>query len=93
MNEFPIIEAGFIQPLIDLLALETNEDVQYHGVSILRNLAGGSEESKRAICKTSTIESIKKLVLEAPMKVQSEVVACITILAHSSAYPPLDRHI
>ena len=93
MNKSPIIKTGFLQPIIDLLAFEASEGVQFYAVSTLRSLAGGSEESGWAICKTSAARSIKKLVLGAPIKVQREMTACIAVLALNSTYPPFDRHI
>ena len=83
MNESPIIEAGFLQPLINLLAFKDNEEVQCHAISTLRNLAASSEKNKWAIVKAGAILSIKELVLEVPMNVQSEMTACVAVLALS----------
>lgn len=83
MNESPIIEAGFLQPLINLLAFKDNEEVQCHAISTLRNLAASSEKNKWAIVKAGAVQSIKELVLEVPMNVQSEMTACVAVLALS----------
>lgn len=83
MNESPIIEAGFLQPLITLLAFKDNEEVQCHAISTLRNLAASSEKNKWAIVKAGAVQSIKDLVLEVPMNVQSEMTACVAVLALS----------
>lgn len=82
-NESPIIESGFLQPLINLLSFKENEEVQCHAISTLRNLAASSEKNKQAIVKAGAVESIKELVLEVPMNVQSEMTACIAVLALS----------
>ena len=82
-NESPIIESGFLQPLINLLAFKDNEEVQCHAISTLRNLAASSEKNKLAIVKAGAVASIKELVLEVPMNVQSEMTACIAVLALS----------
>jgi vacuolar protein 8 len=82
-NESPIIEAGFLQPLINLLSFKDNEEVQCHAISTLRNLAASSEKNKLAIVKAGAVHSIKELVLEVPMNVQSEMTACVAVLALS----------
>lgn len=84
-NESPIIESGFLQPLINLLSFKDNEEVQCHAISTLRNLAASSEKNKLAIVKAGAVQSIKELVLEVPMNVQSEMTACIAVLALSGA--------
>ena len=82
-NESPIIESGFLQPLINLLSFKDNEEVQCHAISTLRNLAASSEKNKTAIVKAGAVQSIKELVLEVPISVQSEMTACIAVLALS----------
>jgi vacuolar protein 8 len=82
-NESPIIESGFLQPLINLLSFKDNEEVQCHAISTLRNLAASSEKNKLAIVKAGAINSIKELVLDVPMNVQSEMTACVAVLALS----------
>ncbi|KAK7694186.1 Vacuolar protein 8 [Cerrena zonata] len=82
-NESPIIEAGFLQPLINLLSFKDNEEVQCHAISTLRNLAASSEKNKQAIVKAGAVQSIKELVLVVPMNVQSEMTACVAVLALS----------
>ncbi|KAI6153402.1 vacuolar protein 8 [Pisolithus tinctorius] len=82
-NESPIIESGFLQPLISLLSFKDNEEVQCHAISTLRNLAASSEKNKTAIVKAGAVQTIKELVLEVPMNVQSEMTACIAVLALS----------
>lgn len=86
-NESPIIESGFLQPLINLLSFKDNEEVQCHAISTLRNLAASSEKNKTAIVKAGAVQSIKELVLEVPISVQSEMTACIAVLALSGTRP------
>ena len=93
LNESPIIEAGFLQPLINLLAFKDNEEVQCHAISTLRNLAASSEKNKWAIVKAGAVQSIKELVLEVPMNVQSEMTACVAVLALSGEFIPSTTHI
>lgn len=85
-NESPIIESGFLQPLINLLSFKDNEEVQCHAISTLRNLAASSEKNKTAIVKAGAVVSIKELVLEVPMNVQSEMTACVAVLALSGKF-------
>ena len=82
-NESPIIESGFLNPLIDLLSFEENEEVQCHAISTLRNLAASSEKNKGQIVKAGAVQKIKDLVLTVPVTVQSEMTACVAVLALS----------
>ncbi|CAG8682291.1 6939_t:CDS:2, partial [Racocetra fulgida] len=83
LNESPIIDAGFLSPLIQLLAYEENEEIQCHAISTLRNLAASAERNKRAIVDAGAVERIRELVLNVPISVQSEMTACVAVLALS----------
>lgn len=83
LNESPIIEAGFLEPLINLLGFKDNEEVQCHAISTLRNLAASSEKNKAKIMKAGAVSQIKELVMDAPTNVQSEMTACVAVLALS----------
>lgn len=82
-NESPIIDAGFLHPLIQLLSFEDNEEVQCHAISTLRNLAASSEKNKSQIVKAGAVAKIKDLVLNVSLNVQSEMTACVAVLALS----------
>lgn len=86
-NESPIIEAGFLNPLVDLLSFEENEEVQCHAISTLRNLAASSEKNKMQIVQAGAVQKIKDLVMQVPMNVQSEMTACVAVLALSGKHP------
>ncbi|KAG8880665.1 Vacuolar protein 8 [Tulasnella sp. 331] len=88
LNESPIIESGFLNPLIDLLSFEENEEVQCHAISTLRNLAASSEKNKGQIVKAGAVQKIKDLVLTVPLNVQSEMTACVAVLALSDDLKP-----
>ncbi|KAG9028547.1 Vacuolar protein 8 [Tulasnella sp. JGI-2019a] len=88
LNESPIIESGFLNPLIDLLSFEENEEVQCHAISTLRNLAASSEKNKGQIVKAGAVQKIKDLVLNVPLNVQSEMTACVAVLALSDDLKP-----
>ena len=85
-NESPIIDSGFLQPLIELLSFDENEEVQCHAISTLRNLAASSERNKGAIVEAGAVERIKELVLQVPLTVQSEMTACVAVLALSGEH-------
>lgn len=85
LNESPIIEAGFLEPLINLLGFKDNEEVQCHAISTLRNLAASSEKNKAKIMKAGAVSQIKELVMDAPTNVQSEMTACVAVLALSGS--------
>ena len=85
-NESPIIDSGFLQPLIELLSFDENEEVQCHAISTLRNLAASSERNKGAIVEAGAVKRIKELVLQVPLTVQSEMTACVAVLALSGEH-------
>ncbi|KAI7868072.1 vacuolar protein 8 [Spinellus fusiger] len=82
-NESPIIDEGFVNPLIDLLSYDDNEEIQCHAISTLRNLAASSERNKRAIVEAGAVERIKQLIGQVPPSVQTEMTAAIAVLALS----------
>ncbi|KAI8341919.1 vacuolar protein 8, partial [Chlamydoabsidia padenii] len=82
-NESPIIDEGFVNPLIELLSYDENEEIQCHAISTLRNLAASSERNKRAIIEAGAVERIKSLIHQVPTSVQTEMTAAIAVLALS----------
>lgn len=82
-NESPIIDEGFVNPLIELLSYDDNEEIQCHAISTLRNLAASSERNKRAIVEAGAVERIKTLINHVPTSVQTEMTAAIAVLALS----------
>ncbi|KAK0742273.1 armadillo-type protein [Apiosordaria backusii] len=82
-NESPIIEAGFLKPLVDLLGSTDNEEIQCHAISTLRNLAASSDRNKSLVLEAGAVEKCKQLVLEVPVTVQGEMTAAIAVLALS----------
>jgi len=85
-NETPIIEAGFLGPLVNLLAFAETEEIQCHAISTLRNLAASSIKNKGEIVRSGAVAKIKELVLTCPISVQSEMTACIAVLALSGEF-------
>lgn len=83
LNESPIIEAGFLKPLVDLLGTTDNEEIQCHAISTLRNLAASSDRNKALVLEAGAVQKCKQLVLEVPVTVQSEMTAAIAVLALS----------
>ncbi|KAF7727796.1 Vacuolar protein 8 [Apophysomyces ossiformis] len=82
-NESPIIDEGFVNPLIELLSFDDNEEIQCHAISTLRNLAASSERNKKAIVEAGAVERIKALINQVPASVQTEMTAAIAVLALS----------
>jgi vacuolar protein 8 len=82
-NESPIIDAGFLRPLVDLLGATDNEEIQCHAISTLRNLAASSDRNKRLVLDAGAVQRCKQLVLSVPVSVQSEMTAAIAVLALS----------
>lgn len=88
MNESPIIDAGFLRPLVDLLGSTENEEIQCHAISTLRNLAASSDRNKQLVLDAGAVEECKRLVLDVPLSVQSEMTAAIAVLALSDELKP-----
>lgn len=82
-NESPIIDEGFVNPLIELLSYFDSEEIQCHAISTLRNLAASSERNKRAIVEAGAVERIKHLIKQVPISVKTEMTAAIAVLALS----------
>ncbi|KAK4935116.1 Vacuolar protein 8 [Elasticomyces elasticus] len=83
LNESPIIDAGFLKPLVDLLGSTDNEEIQCHAISTLRNLAASSDKNKQLVLEAGAVQKCKELVLDVPLSVQSEMTAAIAVLALS----------
>ncbi|THX91754.1 ARM repeat-containing protein [Aureobasidium pullulans] len=88
MNESPIIDAGFLKPLVHLLGSTDNEEIQCHAISTLRNLAASSDRNKQLVLEAGAVQKCKELVLEVPVNVQSEMTAAIAVLALSDELKP-----
>jgi vacuolar protein 8 len=87
-NESPIIEAGFLEPLVDLLGSTQEEEIQCHAISTLRNLAASSDKNKELVLQAGAVKKCIELVLDAAPLVQSEMTAAIAVLALSDDLKP-----
>lgn len=83
LNESPIIDAGFLRPLVELLGSQDNEEIQCHAISTLRNLAASSDRNKELVLQAGAVQKCKQLILDVPLSVQSEMTAAIAVLALS----------
>ena len=90
-NDSPIIEAGFLQPLVALLAFKDNEGTQLYAAGALSNLAASSVMNKRAVVDAGAVQSIKELILEVSVNIQLEMTACIRNLSHSGMHSLFNR--
>jgi vacuolar protein 8 len=88
LNESPIIDAGFLKPLVELLGSTDNEEIQCHAISTLRNLAASSDRNKQLVLEAGAVQKCKQLVLQVPLSVQSEMTAAIAVLALSDELKP-----
>lgn len=87
-NESPIIDAGFLKPLVDLLGSTENDEIQCHAISTLRNLAASSDKNKQLVLEAGAVQKCKQLVLNVRLPVQSEMTAAIAVLALSDELKP-----
>ncbi|POR38318.1 Uncharacterized protein TPAR_01489 [Tolypocladium paradoxum] len=88
LTKSPIIEAGFLQPLVDLLGSTDYEKIQYYTISTLRNLAASSDRNKALVLDAGLVQTCKQIVLDIPVTVQSEMATTIAILALSNELNP-----
>ena len=88
LNESPIIEAGFLRLLVDLLGCTENEEIQCHAISTIRNLAASSDRNKQLVLDARAVQMCRQLVLNVPLSVQSEMTAAIAVLALSDELKP-----
>ena len=89
-SDSPIIEAGFLRPLVNLLAFKDSEEVQLNAAKVLGNFSASTEKNKWAIVNAGAVQSIKELVAEAPASIQIEMTRCIKNLSHSCMRSPFD---
>ena len=87
-NESPIIEEGFLAPLVELLGSTENEEVHCHAISTLRNLAASSDRNKELVLQAGAVARCCELILAAAQPVQSEMTAAIAVLALSDDLKP-----
>ena len=89
-NRSPIIEAGFLQPVVKLLSFKDLEDIPWCAALILCNLAA-SPENRRKIVNAGAVQSIQELVLQVPVRTQIEMTRCIKYLSKSGMHSPFNR--
>ena len=85
----PIIEAGFLQPLVNLMAFKDSEMIQRDAADALGNLAESNEKNKIAVANAA-VQSIKELIVESPPGVQVAMARCIRALSRSGMHSPFD---
>ena len=88
-NRSPIIEAGFLEPVVKLLSFKDHEKIPSDAAKLLRNLAE-SPENRREIVNAGAVRSIKKLVLRVPVSIQIEMTQCIKYLSESGMHSPIN---
>ena len=83
-----IIEAGFLQPLVNLMGFKDNKTIQYYAAEALGNLAESTECNKLAIGNAGAVHLIQELIVELLPDVQVEMAHCIRGLSHSGMHSP-----
>ena len=89
-NASSVIEAGFLRPLVNLLAFKDRKIIQLRAAAALCNLAGSIEKNQWAIIDAGAVQSIKELVMEMPVYTQFRMTACIERLSHSGMHSPFN---
>lgn len=80
-NESAIVELNFLPELISLLDKTNNEEILCHAVSTLRNLCASSESTKMTVVESGAVQRFFELLKRVPASVESEITACIAVLA------------
>ena len=83
-----VVEAGFLQPLVNLLAFKDSGTIQFYAAGALCKLAANTENNRRAIVEAGAVQSIKQLVVESSVGVQIEMTGCIRNLSSSGMHSP-----
>ena len=85
-----VIEAGFLRPLVNLLAFKDSGTVQFYAAGALCKLAANTEKNRRAIVDAGAVQSIKELVVGASVGIQIEMTGCIRNLSSSGMHSPFN---
>ena len=88
-NRSPIIEAGFLQPVVKLLSFKHHENIPFNAARILRNLAA-SPENRRDIVNAGAVQLIRELVLQVSVRIQIQMTCCIENLSLSGMDLPFN---
>ena len=89
-NNSLIVEAGFLQPLVNFLSFEDDEDTQLHAALALSNLSVNAK-NRLKIVNAGAVQSIKELVLKSPLGVQIKMARCIENLSLSGMDLPFNH--
>ena len=89
-HDTPIIEAGFLQPLVNLMAFKDSEMIQHFAAEALGNLAESTEKNKLAVVDASAVQLIKELIVESPADTQVQMARCIRCLSRSGMHSPFN---
>lgn len=84
-NERFIISNNFLPPLVHLLDTSDNPEILCHATSTLRNLAAVSEQNRVEVVEAGAIDKIRKRIMTVSQPVQSEMTACIAVIALGDA--------
>ena len=85
-HDSPIIQAGFLQPLVDLMAFKDSKMIRLHAAKALGNLAESTEKNKSTVVNAGAVQSIKELIVESPPDVQVAMARCIRALSYSGMH-------
>jgi vacuolar protein 8 len=80
-NKSPIIEAGFLSPLVEFFTFSEVEEIQCYAISTIRNLAVDADldTNKELMLQAGVVSKCVELILKASQPVQLEMIAVIQI--------------
>ncbi|KAJ2579545.1 Vacuolar protein 8, partial [Coemansia sp. RSA 1836] len=82
-NEGPIISAGFLPELADLIPQADEPDLQCHVISMVRNMAANSGQDKQAFIEAGLFDRVKTALTDSRThpKVLCELAAALSVFA------------
>ncbi|PVV01483.1 hypothetical protein BB560_004098 [Smittium megazygosporum] len=91
-NERPILEAGFLQPIVNLLDNEYNlGEISCHAISTLRNLSASSDSTKISLVELGVLPRIYANLANDRVSLisKSEMTAALAVLALCDSLKPV----
>ncbi|KAJ1939986.1 Vacuolar protein 8, partial [Linderina macrospora] len=89
-NEQPIVEAGLVADVADLVPQAEDPEIQCHAVAVLRNLAANAGSDKTCLIEAGMIESFQVALMnrQTQNSVVAEMLAAMNVFAINSQLWP-----
>ncbi|ORX71434.1 vacuolar protein 8 [Linderina pennispora] len=89
-NEEPIVSAGYLPCLVNLITQSDNREAQCHVISALRNLVANSESDMESIAELGVFDHIKPIISDENTDevVLVEMTAALSVFAQNDSLRP-----